>query len=109
MLGKEFFHRAIKIETVLLIPEAVAFVFLDHIRNINPACFKRFNDLVRAPALPAPVCDDPDDDKFLACALASKTGVIISGDRHPLEVSGYRGITIMKPREFADHYLETQS
>lgn len=62
-------------------------------------------DLVQALALPAQVCDDPDDDKFLACALTGKTGMIISGDRHLIRVSGYRGITIMKPREFADNYL----
>ena len=27
-------------------------------------------ELTLAPALPEHVCDDPDDDKFLACALA---------------------------------------
>lgn len=63
-------------------------------------------DLVQAPALPAQVCDDPDDDKFLACALAGKTRMIISGDRHLLRVSGYQGIKIVKPREFADLYLK---
>ena len=36
-----------------------------------------------------PVCEDPDDDKFFACALASGSQVIISGDRHLLKVSGY--------------------
>ncbi len=46
-------------------------------------------DLVQAPALPTQVCDDPDDDKFLACALAGKTRMIISGDRHLFRVSGY--------------------
>lgn len=63
-------------------------------------------DLVQAPALPAPVCDDPDDDKFLACALAGKARMIVSGDQHLIRVSGYRGIKIMKPREFADLYLK---
>ena len=63
-------------------------------------------DLVQAPGLPTPVCDDPDDDKFLACALAGKTRMIISGDRHLIRVSGYRGIKIMKQREFADLYLK---
>jgi len=63
-------------------------------------------DLVQAPGLPTPVCDDPDDDKFLACALAAKTRIIVSGDRHLIRVSGYQGIKIMKPREFADLYLK---
>ncbi|MCI0555756.1 MAG: putative toxin-antitoxin system toxin component, PIN family [Anaerolineae bacterium] len=53
-----------------------------------------------------PVCEDPDDDKFLACALASGSRVIISGDRHLLKVSGYEGIEVLKPREFVDRYLD---
>jgi len=45
-----------------------------------------------------PVCKDPDDDKFLACALASKSKMIVSGDKHLLQVSGFRGIRVLKPR-----------
>ena len=52
-----------------------------------------------------PVCADPDDDKFLACALASKSKVIVSGDKHLLQVSGFREIKVLKPREFVDEYL----
>jgi len=55
--------------------------------------------------LTEPVCEDPDDDKFIACALSSDCGVIISGDKHLLRVSGYRGIEVLKPREFMDRYL----
>lgn len=61
--------------------------------------------LVLPPPLPAPVCADPDDDKFLACALDSKTKFIITGDKHLLNVSGYRGIEIVRPRKFLDEYL----
>ena len=52
-----------------------------------------------------PVCEDPDDDKFFACALASGSQVIVSGDKHLLKVSGYQGIEVLKPREFVDRYL----
>jgi uncharacterized protein len=38
--------------------------------------------------LKEPVCEDPDDDKFIACALASGCELIISGDKHLLKVSG---------------------
>ena len=37
--------------------------------------------VVEAPPLPRQICSDPDDDKFLACALAGKCHVIVSGDR----------------------------
>lgn len=56
--------------------------------------------------LKEPVCEDPDDDKFFACALASGCEIIISGDKHLLKVSGYQGIDVLKPREFLDRYLK---
>lgn len=62
-------------------------------------------EMVQVKSLPEPVCVDPDDDKFLACALASKSKIIVSGDKHLLHVSGYREIRVLKPREFVDEYL----
>jgi len=52
------------------------------------------------------VCDDPDDNKFMECAIASNSKIIISGDKHLLKVSGCQGITVLKPREFVDSYLK---
>jgi putative PIN family toxin of toxin-antitoxin system len=46
------------------------------------------------------VVTDPDDDKFIACALALKTGHIISGDKALVDVRQYQGIKIVTPREF---------
>ena len=65
-------------------------------------------EMVYAQSLPEPVCVDPDDDKFLGCALASKCKVIVSGDKHLLHVSGYREIRVLKPREFVDEYLPSE-
>lgn len=62
-------------------------------------------EVVEAPALPAPVCSDPDDDKFLACALAGGVTAIVSGDRHLLVLDGWRGRRILRPREFIEQYL----
>jgi putative PIN family toxin of toxin-antitoxin system len=61
--------------------------------------------VVEALPLPAQVCTDPDDDKFLACALASKTAVVTSGDKALLATSGFRGIAVLTPRKFVDEYL----
>ena len=55
--------------------------------------------------LDQPICEDPDDDKFFACALASGSKVIVSGDKHLLKVSGYHDVEVLKPREFVDRYL----
>jgi putative PIN family toxin of toxin-antitoxin system len=51
------------------------------------------------------VCADPDDDKFIACALSSGSKLIVSGDKHLLDVTRYRGIEILKPRPFVDKHL----
>lgn len=62
-------------------------------------------ELIEPQKLPNPICDDPDDDKFLACALGGKSKIIISGDKHLLKVSGYNGIKVIRPRKFVDDYL----
>ena len=50
------------------------------------------------------MCEDPDDDKFLSCALASNTNFIVSGDKKLLRVSGYMGVEVIRPRLFIDRY-----
>ena len=49
------------------------------------------------------VKDDPDDNKFLECAVALESKVIISGDKHLKEIKKYIDIEIMPPREFLDY------
>ncbi len=61
---------------------------------------------VKTPQLPFNVSADPDDDKFLSCALASKTKVIVSGDKHLLAVSGYRRIEVLKPSVFIERHIK---
>jgi putative PIN family toxin of toxin-antitoxin system len=63
--------------------------------------------IVNAPPLPEPVCDDSADDMFLAAAAASRTNLIVSGDKHLLRASGWRGITVLKPRQFVDAHLSS--
>ncbi len=55
--------------------------------------------------LKEPICEDQDDDKFIACALAGGSKIIISGDKHLLKISEYQGIEVLKPRAFVDQYL----
>ena len=64
------------------------------------------SEIVDAPAhLPEQVCTDPDDDKFLACALAAGISVIVSGDKRLRAVNGWSGIEILTPRQFLDRYV----
>jgi len=61
--------------------------------------------LVNAPPLSPGVCEDPDDDKFLAAALAGAAARIVSGDKHLLRLSGWQHIEILTPRQFVDRHL----
>ena len=62
--------------------------------------------MVEAPPLPEPVCSDPDDDMFLACAKAARASVVCSGDKALLATSGYCGIEVLKPRDVVQRYLQ---
>jgi len=55
--------------------------------------------------LEAAVSRDPDDDKFLACALGASCNFIVSGDKDLLDISGYADVDVLKPADFVKKYL----
>jgi uncharacterized protein len=59
-------------------------------------------ELYDCPPLSEQVCADPDDDKFLACAIVTGATHIISGDKLLLKVSGHGGIEVI---DFVARYL----
>jgi putative PIN family toxin of toxin-antitoxin system len=69
----------------------------------------RLMESLRADALVVPgevevsrTSDDPDDDKFLACALEAQAECIVTGDPHLLSLGSYHGIAILTPCEFLE-------
>jgi predicted nucleic acid-binding protein len=62
--------------------------------------------IVKAPPLSEQVCSDADDDMFLACALASRSKFIVTGDKALLVTSGFEGITVLTPRQFMERHLK---
>ena len=76
----------------------------DDIGNYNLLLAKGAT-VVAVPQDPEPMCEDPDDDKFLVCALLGKADVVVSGDPHLLEVNGIAGIAVVTPRDFAEAFL----
>lgn len=52
---------------------------------------------VSVPATPRVVVNDPDDDHVLACAMAARADMIVSGDRHLLDLASFEGIAIVTP------------
>ncbi len=57
------------------------------------------------PLLTLQVCEDRDDDKFIACALAGKAKCLVSGDLKLLSIGSYQGLEILKPKAFVGRYL----
>jgi len=101
--------------TLLLTPE-----IFDEYQRVAEALHKKFPavdltalleliiveaEMIQAEPLGEGVCADPDDDKFIACALACGVKLIVSGDQHLLDVNGYRDIEVLKPRAFVERHL----
>ncbi|HEV8582491.1 MAG TPA: PIN domain-containing protein [Thermoanaerobaculia bacterium] len=49
--------------------------------------------------IPPVIEQDPDDDAVLACAVAARAEVIISGDRHLLNLGRFQAIQIITAAE----------
>jgi len=48
------------------------------------------------------VKDDPDDNKFIECAVALDCKIIVSGDKHLKNIKKYIDIEILSPKEFIE-------
>ena len=81
-------------------------------RRVSTSEAERFVALLRSATLlmnsvegVSVVQDDPDDDKFLALAIAGGAEYIISGDKHLLRIGVYQNIQIMIPANFLNNVL----
>lgn len=66
------------------LPDALMGQYLNVVQIVTPVMVARV------------VLADPDDDHVLACALAAKADLIVSGDRHLLQLQHHRDIPIVK-------------
>jgi len=55
--------------------------------------FKEQNEVKDVPNVEN-VSDDPEDNKFLACAIAASADMIVSNDAHLLDLKSFNGIPI---------------
>lgn len=49
---------------------------------------------------------DPDDNKFIECALDSNSIYIVSGDDDLLSINNYQNIEIITAKEFCERHLK---
>ncbi len=84
---REFSHKKPEFDA----DRAIAFI-RKNVRMVKPA------------HLLEQICDDPDDDKFIAGALTVKA-IIVTGDKALLRCVGYKNLIILTPAEFEKQYL----
>jgi putative PIN family toxin of toxin-antitoxin system len=46
------------------------------------------------------VCRDPDDDKFISCAILASADFIVSGDKDLCDLSKYKSVRIINVKDF---------
>ena len=61
-----------------------------------------FVEIIRVRRRLAVVRRDPDDDKFLECAVSGRASCLVTGDRDLRELDSFRGITILTAGEFLE-------
>lgn len=57
-----------------------------------------------SPTQTVTVCRDPDDNKFIECALEGKCLYIVSGDNDLLDLKSYYDVEIITVKEFFERY-----
>ena len=62
-------------------------------------------EMVRTKKIHPSICRDPDDDKFIACAIAGKVEIIISGDQDLLALYMHQKIRFISPSQFFKEML----
>lgn len=53
--------------------------------------------------------DDPDDNKYLECAVDGAVEYLVSGDEHLLKLREYRHVAILPPRLFLKELMRRRS
>ena len=49
--------------------------------------------------------EDPDDNKFIECAVALDCKIIISGDKHLRKIKKYIDIEVLSPKKFIERKI----
>ena len=62
------------------------------------------NALLISPSQTITVCRDPDDNKFIECAMEGKCLYIVSGDNDLLDLRSYADVEIVTVAEFFERY-----
>ena len=77
----------------------------NEIQNLTKLFAESYNSIFTAktPSLKV-VEEDPDNNKFIECAVALDSKIIISGDKHLKNIKKYIDIEIVSPKKFIEMY-----
>jgi len=56
------------------------------------------------PKVRVEIVEDPEDNRVLECALEARADFIATGNKHLLEIHGYRGVRIVRASEFLEAF-----
>ena len=78
----------------------------NEIQNLTKLFAEGYNSIFTAKTPDIEVIeDDPDDNKFIECAVALDSKSIISGDNHLKDLKKYVDIEIVSPKKFMERML----
>ena len=78
----------------------------NEIQNLTKLFAEGYNSIFTAKTPDIEVIeDDPDDNKFIECAVALDSKIIISGNNHLKNLKKYVDIEIMSPKKFMERML----
>jgi len=81
---------------------AVSYPKLDFTHNVQSDILEfvlAYSDIYE-PKESVNITSDPDDNKFIECALAARVKFVITGDRKFLSVKQFRNVKIITPDDF---------
>lgn len=75
--------------------------FTEREQELYPTLYERLARIVTPTERIEEIDADPDDNRFLECAVAANADYLVSGDEaHVQPVEEFRGTDIVSPREF---------
>ena len=103
-------------EITLCLSKLIVDEYIDVLRRLGLQNEKELDDLldlfahgfrvvftVKTPELRV-VEKDPDDNKFIECAVALKAKFVVTGDKALLSIQDYMAIKIVSPKDFLSSY-----
>lgn len=78
----------------------------DEIRMLLEEEIVPYFELISTARVVKNICQDPDDDKFLSCALSASADFIVSGDKDLTAIKQYKSIKIITPQRLLQYFKE---